>query len=54
MYKKKGRKNKMPNKTEFEYRYYILDQSAQEMAKDYGVKPQTIYNWATEFRKKEQ
>lgn len=52
MYKKKGRKNRKPNKAEFEYLYYALDMSAEEMAIKYNVKPHTIYNWATEYRKK--
>lgn len=54
MYKKrKGRKNKRPEKNLFEYQYYILDMSAEKMAEEYGVKPHTIYNWANYYRKKE-
>lgn len=52
MYKKRGRKNKMPTQAEFEYLYYSLDLPAEELAEKYGVKTRTIYNWATEFRKK--
>lgn len=54
MYKKVGRKNRRPTKTEFEYQYYIMDLSAEEMAKLHNVKPKTIYNWAVEFRKEEE
>lgn len=53
MYKKRGRKNKKPNKAEFEYMYYTLDLPAEELAKKYKVKTTTIYNWATEYRKKD-
>ena len=53
MYKKRGRKNKKPQKAEFDYLYYTLDLPAQELAEKYGVKVNTIYMWATEFRKKD-
>lgn len=52
MYKKRGRKLKKPHKELFEYQYYTLNMSGEEMAKMYEVKPRTIYNWATEYRKK--
>lgn len=52
MYKKRGRKNKKPNKTQFEYQYYDLNMSGEELARLYEVKPSTIYNWASDFRKK--
>lgn len=55
MYKKKqGRKSKAPPKAEFDYRYYVLDLSAREMGKLYGVSENTIYNWAVHFRKEEE
>lgn len=49
--KKRGRKPRMPNKAEFEFRYYACNLSAEEMAKLYGVKKETVYNWATQYRK---
>lgn len=54
MYKKRGRKNKVPNKAEFYLRYYNLDLSAEELATYYKVKPHTIYNWALKFRKEDE
>ena len=54
MYKKRGRKNKRPNKAQFEYQYYDLNMTGEELEKLYEVKPTTIYNWATEFLKKDQ
>lgn len=56
MYKRKkgGRKKVRPNKIEFEYQYYTLDMSAEQLSKIYNVKPHTIYNWATEFRNEEK
>lgn len=55
MYKiRHGRKAKRPNKAEFEYQYYILDLTAEELAERYKVKPHTIYNWAVAFRKEEE
>lgn len=53
-YKKKGGKSKAPSKAEFEFFYYDMDESAEEMAERYGVKKTTIYNWATAFRKEEE
>lgn len=50
-YKKRGRKLKKPSKQEFEMLYYEWNISRKEMAEKYGVKKQTISNWATEFRK---
>ena len=54
MYKKRGRKNKRPSKEIFEHQYYTLGMTGEELAKLYEVKPTTIYNWAVEFRKKDQ
>lgn len=56
MYKKKktGRKKKAPSKSEFEYKYYVLNQDAKILATEYGVKVQTVYNWASEYRKQEK
>ena len=53
MYKKRGRKNKRPLKKEFEYLYYTLDLPAKEIAEKYNVKVNTIYMWASKFRKEE-
>ena len=53
MYKKRGRKNKKPQKSMFDYQYYVLDMSAKDMAEMYKVKEHTIYNWAAEYRKKD-
>lgn len=53
-YKKKGRKIKKPNKTEFDWLYYDCDRTAEELAEKYQVSPGTIYNWAVEFRKEEK
>lgn len=47
---KKGRKSKRPDKTTFEYWYYDLKLSAEEIATKCDVKPDTIYNWAHQFR----
>ena len=49
--KKSGRKQIRPSKETFEYQYYILGLNAEEMSKQYNVKPATIYNWATHYRK---
>lgn len=49
--KKSGRKQVRPQKETFEYQYYILGLSAEEMSKQYNVRPETIYNWATHYRK---
>ena len=54
MYKKrKGRKQIRPSKQEFEYLYYILDMSGEQIAEKYNVKVSTIYNWAHQFREEE-
>ena len=53
-YKKKGRKSKAPSKQVFDFQYYEMNMSPQEMAEYYGVKLQTIYNWATEYRKQDK
>lgn len=53
-YKKKGRQSKAPPKAEFDFKYYDLDISASEMAKEYGVNLQTIYNWAHMYRKEDE
>lgn len=52
-YKKRGRavNSTKPSKVTFDYQYYDLNMSAEEMARHYNVKETTIYNWATEFRK---
>ena len=52
-YKPKGKPNKAPPKSEFEFRYYDLGLTAEQMAELYKVKPGTIYNWATKFRKEQ-
>lgn len=51
--KKPGRKSKRPIKYEFELNYYILNRSAEDLAKKYDVKINTIYQWARQFRKEE-
>lgn len=50
-YKRKGRKSKAPPKAIFDMQYYDMDLSTREMAEMYGVKPHTIENWATAYRK---
>lgn len=52
-YKPKGRKAKAPPKAEFDFKYYTCNLSAEEMARIYGVKETTIYNWATMYRKED-
>lgn len=47
--KKPGRKLIKPNKTTFEMMYEKL--TAEEMAAKYNVTKQTIYNWASNYRK---
>lgn len=49
--KKAGRKSKRPDKTQFEMIY--SRQTAQQAADFFGVSPQTIYQWAVQFRKEE-
>lgn len=49
--KKAGRKSKRPNKDQFELIY--SRQTAQQAADYFGVSPQTIYQWALQFRKEE-
>lgn len=51
MLKKAGRKSKRPLRYEFELNYYTLGRSAEDLAKKYGVKPNTIYQWAIQFRR---
>lgn len=51
MYKKRGRKSKLPNKQMFETLYYNNEITAKEIAKIYNVKEQTVYNWANQLRK---
>ena len=53
-YKKRGRKSKMPSKEVFDFQYYELNLSPEEMSRIYNVKLQTIYNWATVFRKQDK
>lgn len=48
--KKVGRKSKRPLKYEFELNYYVLDRTAEDLAKKYGVKTNTIYQWARQFK----
>lgn len=48
--KKKGRKSKRPIRYEFELNYYVLDQSAEDLAQKYNVKINTIYQWARQFK----
>ena len=52
--KKRGRKPRMPNKAEFEFRYYSCNLTGEEMAELYGVTKGTIYNWATQYRREEE
>lgn len=51
MQKKKGRKMLKPSKELFEMMYYNETIKAEDLAKLWHVKNQTIYNWAHEFRK---
>lgn len=50
-YKPRGRAGKRPSKEEFDFLYYNLNLTAQELAERYQVKVPTIYNWATTYRK---
>lgn len=52
--KTRGRKSKAPPMAEFNFKYYDCNLSASEMAEYYGVKVETIYNWATQYRKQER
>lgn len=52
-YKTPGRKSKRPIKYEFELNYYELGRSATDLAEKYGVKENTIYQWAMQFRAEE-
>lgn len=52
--KPRGRKTKAPPMSEFNFKYYDCNLSAEEMAQYYGVKKETVYNWATMYRKEEQ
>lgn len=49
-YKTRGHPMKRPSKAIFDMQYYDMNLSPEEMAKAYGVKITTIYNWATYFR----
>lgn len=49
--KRKGRKNLRPSEAQFNFQYYELEMDPEEMAKIYGVRKSTIYNWASQFRK---
>lgn len=53
-YKKRGRKTKAPSKTEFEFMYYELGLTAEEMSKRYDLALSTIYNLASKYRKEEE
>lgn len=53
MYKKRGRKPKKPSKEFFNMIYYNQNITAEELAKEWGVKKQTIYNWACKYRKED-
>lgn len=53
-YKKRGRKTRTPSKEEFDFLYYDLGLSAQEMAKRYDIAIKTVYNLATEYRKMDE
>ena len=50
-FKPRGRKKKQPSKHEFDLLYYDLNLSAKELAERYDVALNTIYNWASEYRK---
>lgn len=49
--RKKGRMKKKPNKEQFEMMYYNPNMTVYEIAEFYKVKIQTVYNWASQFRK---
>lgn len=49
-----GRKSKRPIKYDFKLQYYTLNRTAKELADYYGVKENTIYQWARQFRKEEE
>lgn len=49
-YKTRGRKTKTPAKTEFDFFYYEVGLTGQEMATKYGVSLKTIYNLASKYR----
>lgn len=46
----KGRNSKRPIEAEFNLKYYTLELPAKELAKEYGVTENTIYQWAYYFR----
>lgn len=52
-YRNRGRPIKRPNKTEFEMLYYDFKLPTKELAEQYNVTTNTIYNWAYQFRKQE-
>lgn len=54
MNKKPGRKSNKPTKEQFKYLYYTLDCKAEDIAKQYGVKTQTVWNWAQQYKKEKK
>lgn len=52
MKRKSGPKSKCPDKKEFIKLYYDKDIEVESLAKLYGVKKQTIYNWAHKIKSK--
>lgn len=55
MTRKKGKKRVRPPEKEFLNMYYNrVDLTIHDIAEHYNVKPQTIYNWAYQFRKENE
>ena len=48
--RKMGRPSKIPNKDLFEKMYYDETLTVEEIARTFGVKKQTVYNWAFKYR----
>lgn len=51
--KKRGRKSKKPTDNYLIMLYENDNMTASEIAKMYGVKTQTVYNWVTTIRKRQ-
>lgn len=51
---RKGRKSKRPNKETFEYWYYEMEMPVEEIAKNCNCRVDTVYNWASQFRKEDE
>lgn len=54
MERKRGRKSKKPVREQFEMMYYNNTMTVYEIADFYRVNKQTIYNWATQFKKEKK